>query len=167
MKSASCWFATSLFVILMFGTSVVRAGIDGEANTDGVNPADELYNIAETKRLQQVGQQLQLNRFMTWNSYYGPSSLWGPPLGGPPVRQPIGYESKQVTPNRWIYRPVYGDERAPAEVIAAPAADAVANPIAPPPVDRKLPAPSDARPGDFRPLPASPQRPMPSGPREF
>src|SRR5262245_53298627 len=100
MKTALCLLVTSLFVILVCGTGVVRAGIDGEANTDGVNPADELYNIAEAKRLQQVGQQLQLNRYMTWNTYYGPGSLWGPPIGGAPVRQPIGYESKQVTPNR-------------------------------------------------------------------
>lgn len=154
----------ALLAALWLGASPVRAGIDGEANTDGVNPADELYNIAEAKRLQQVGQQLQLNRFMASNTYYGPGSLWGPPLGRPPVRQPIGYESKQVTPNRWIYRPVYDEP--PAEVIAAPAADNDASQPASPPVP-KLPAPSDARRGDFRPLPVAPQQPMPSGPREF
>src|SRR5262245_36737010 len=136
----SRFVASVVLVALLIGASSACAGIDGEANTDGVNPADELYNIAEAKRLQQVGQQLQLNRFMAWNTYYGPGSLWGPRLGGPPIRQPIGYESKQVTPNRWIYRPVYDEELPPAEVIAAPPADSVAPPATPSPNDPKPPA---------------------------
>ncbi len=162
MKLAACLFATSLVAALLLGVGTVHAGIDGEANTDGFNPADELYEIAEAKRLQQVGQQLQLNRFMAWNTYYGPNSLWGPPLGASPVRQPIGYESKQVTPNRWIYRPVYDEEVPPAEVIAAPPPDSAAGQQPAPNGQPQLPAPSD-----LRPLPTAPMRPMPSGPREF
>ncbi len=158
--------AAALLVAALLMPRIASAGIDGESNTDGVNPAAELYDIAETQRLQQVARQLDLNRFMTWSSSYGPNSLWGPRIGGPPIRQPIGYESKQVSPNRWIYRPVY-DEEAPVEVIAAPPALPAPGTGAPPAAGPRLPAPSDARPGDPMPADAAPKLPMPSGPREF
>jgi hypothetical protein len=157
-----------LFAMLLVAAPV-DAALDGETNTNGLNPAAELYDIAETKRLQQVGQQLELNRFMTWSAYYGPNSLWGPPLGGPPVRQPIGYESKEVSPDRWIYRPLYGDEQPAAELIGTPPATGSASAQSTPPAQPKLPAPSDAQSGDRigGPLPPQPQVSVPSGPRDF
>jgi hypothetical protein len=127
-------------------------GIDPESNTDGFNPVADLYDIAETQREGKVAMQQELVRRLVWSTYYAP-------VGGPPIRQPIGYESKQVGPDRWIYRPLYGEEIVPP--IAVPP-EALPAPGSVPPA--RLPAPRDARPGDFVPPGAAPAR---RGPREF
>src|SRR4051812_20595058 len=56
-----------------------NAGIDSESNTDGGNPAAEIYSINEAQRQAQIAQQLQLNQQMLWSSGYAP---WYP--GGVP-----------------------------------------------------------------------------------
>lgn len=119
-------------------------GIDPESNTDAINPAAESYEIAEAQRQAQVVRQLELNDFLKWSTYYGPLDLWGPPLGGPPVRQPIGHESKQIGPDRWMYRPVYPEDVTSSEVVEGLPANGGAAESAQP-----LPAPSDAAPGDY------------------
>ncbi len=164
-----CVAATALISGALLAAPPVFAALDGETNTDGLNPAAELYDIAEAKRLRQVGRQLELNRFMTWSTTYGPNSLWGPRLGGPPVRQPIGYESKEVAPERWIYRPLYGDAEGAAEQIGTPPASTSAGATNKSPAPPKLPAPSNAQPGDrvSEPPAPKPRLPMPSGPRDL
>ncbi len=134
-------------VVVLAIADSATAGIDPESDTDGYNPAAELYDIGEAQRLNNVARQLDLNRWMIWSSMYCPGDLWGPPIGGPPVRQPTGYESKQVAPNRWIYRPLYSEDFAPGELPAPP----MPEPLPPPPAPPDLPAPSDAQPEDFVP----------------
>jgi hypothetical protein len=115
--------------------------IDAEANSDVFNPAAELYDIAETQRLNNVARQVELTRLMFYSTWYAPGDLWGPPIGGPPIEQPIGYESEQVGPNRWIYRPRYAE----SELLPTPGGAAGGEPRP------ELPAPRDARPEDFVP----------------
>jgi hypothetical protein len=138
--------------------------------TDGFNPATELYQINEVQRRDQIARQLDLNRRMIWSSGYlpglptifepwprVPGDIWGYPQQRP-VAQPSGHESRQVGPNRWIYRPVY--DTTPA-LPAGVRRDAVG------PIDRQAaghseiqniepPRPSDARPDDFVPPRAPP-----------
>jgi hypothetical protein len=94
--------------------AAAHGAIDGETNTDGFNPAAELYDLAEAQRLAHVARQLELNRFMIDSTCFTSFDLWGPPVGGPPIRQPIGYESVEVGPNRYLYRPLYAEDVAPA-----------------------------------------------------
>jgi hypothetical protein len=93
---------------------------------------------------------------MQWANPYFP--------GEEPVRQPIGYESKQIGPNRWLSRPIYGEDVAPqGELLPVP------EPLPPPggPAgEPQAPAPAGAAPGDFIPPRAAPKNPAP-GPREF
>ena len=158
---ASGLLAAAVFGYALAGGAAAVAGIDAESNADGFNPAAQLYGIAEAQRLNRVARQLELNQFMIDSTYYEPGDLWGPPLGGPPTRRPIGYESKQIGPNRWMYRPLYAEDIAagdPAE-LPAPGAELLRTPH----VQPQLPAPSDAAPGDFIP----PRDPDLGGPREF
>ena len=153
-----------LLVAVLWCAAIARAsfaGIDPEANTDGFNPAADLYDIAETQRQGQVALQHELVDWMVRSICYVPGDLWRPPLGGPPIRQPIGHESKQVAPNRWIYRPLYAQDVQPGS------ATGPANGIAPQPAPAELPAPSDAKPDDFVPPQAAPKPPAPRGRREF
>jgi hypothetical protein len=178
---------SGLFASAIFVGAISLAGVDPESNTDGVNPAAELYDQAEAQRLARVARQLELNDFMAWSVAYGPWSLWGPPVGFPPERQPIGYESKQVGPHKWIYRPLYAEDVPPgaapnAEPAVAPGAGSgpandLPAPQGAPDAGQQLPAPRDAAPGDFLPPldgapPAAAQqprarKPVASGPREF
>ncbi len=138
--------------------------------------ADESFRIAETQRLDQIARQLDLNYRMIWQSGYGPrypdpfepwprvpGDIWGYPSPRP-IEHPVGFESKQTRPNRWIYRPIYA-----AEVNRT-------TPSAPSPTPANLPrdvrgksqrgvvAPEKPRPSDL----AEPDaKPRPSGPRAF
>jgi hypothetical protein len=152
-------FAIALSACALAGRCAL-AGLDPESNTDGFNPAAEAYRLGEARRLNNIGRQLDTVYRMQWEFPYFP--------GEPPVRQPIGYESKQVAPNRWIYRPIYADDVAPkAETLPAPEAlpvpaknGAAAKPQAP--------APADAVPADLiPPKNAGPRKPAARGPREF
>jgi len=147
--------------------STVAAGLDPEGDTDGFNPAVQLYEFGEANRLEAVSRQLELNNRMMWSTYYVPGDLWGPPAGWP-VRQPIGHETQQTAPNRWMYRPLYDGEDLPApgstEPLPAPRAAPGANNL-PAPADgsgASRPAPSDAVPADYLPPQARVR-----GPREF
>jgi hypothetical protein len=101
--------------------------------------AEESYRIAEAQRLDAISRQLELNRWLTWRSgAYG--DLWRYP-SQPPIEHPIGYESRQVKPDRWIYRPVYASPAPRAIVMPAlqPAAPVVQRPgpseLSPAPID--------------------------------
>jgi hypothetical protein len=151
-----------LVVALLLGTGVVApggpralAGLDPEGNTDGFDPGVESHRINEARRLNNVARQLSLVYQMQWENPYFPGEL--------PVRQPIGYESKQVGPNRWIYRPVYPEDVAgDVETLPEPQSSQGAGGGAQP----QAPAPADAKPGDkIPPKPIPPQRAR--TPREF
>lgn len=143
------------------------AGPDPEIDADGFNPAIQLYEFGEANRLEAISRQLELNNRMMWSSYYVPGDLWGPPAGWP-VRQPIGHETSEPAPNRWMYRPLYDGEELPppssTQPRPAPRAGAPANNLPAPAAgsDTSRPAPSDAVPGDYLP----PQARV-HGPREF
>jgi hypothetical protein len=144
------------FILAAALPSTATAGVDPESNTDGFNPAADLYDIAETQRQGQVAMQHALVDAIARSVLYGWGDLWGPPIGLPGIRQPYGYESKQVGPSRWIYRPLYAEDVPP--------------PQGAPPEPRQpaeLPAPADAAPEDFVPPHKAPPKPAPSGPREF
>ena len=134
------------------------------------DPAEESYRINEAQRLDQIARQLDLNyRIIRQSGYvpryffespfepwpHVPGDIWGYPSPRP-IEHPIGHESKQTGPNRWIYRPVYSAEMRAARVTAP----------APPPTDtpRGLVAPPKPRPSDVAEPDAKPQR---RGPREF
>lgn len=132
------------------------AGPDPESDTDGFDPAAESFRINEARRLNEISRQLELNFRMLWLHGYDPSH--------PPIRQPSGYESKQLGPNRWIYRPLYDDEGAPIvesptapELLPTPATES------PPSIGPELPAPADAQ----RSKPAPVRKPAPRRGREF
>jgi len=151
--SSLCAFAA----FLVLAGSAVGSGVDPESNTDGFDPAAENHRIGEARRLNAMARQLDLIYRMQWENPYFP--------GGPPVRQPIGYESKQVAPDRWIYRPTYPEDVAePVEGTGEPLPEPMPQP-APLPAPQ-APAPADAQPGDFMP-PKDPAKPPRRGPREF
>ncbi len=146
-----------------------------------------MYGLNEARRQGLLAQQIALVYQMRW--YAGltpaypypfepwprvPGDIYGYPLYQS-VPQPIGHESRQVAPNRWIYRPIYPGQQ-PGAAMTAPDANAggvapnagpelnapnaagpnpaVPNRAAPQPKRRpaaELPAPSDAQPGDFVP----------------
>jgi hypothetical protein len=115
----------------------LSAGPDREADTDGFDPAAESFRINEARRQNAISRQLDLNFRMLWLHGFDPAH--------PPVRQPSGFESKQIGPNRWIYRPLYDDEGAPIvepestpELLPTPAIEAPQDP------GPELPAPADA-----------------------
>jgi hypothetical protein len=150
--------------------SISLAGVDGESNTDGFNPAAELYDVAEAQRLGKVAHQHALVDAIVHSIAYWPGDLWGPPIGGPPVRQPIGYESKQVGPNRWIYRPLYPEDVGPdgkplaPNVEQLPVPEALPAPQVIPGPQPGHPAPSDAKPEDYIPPDGAGPRPGERGP---
>ncbi len=170
--------AVGLLIALLLTVSAKAGGLDGETNTDGFNPAVELYSIAEAQRLGHVARQRALVDALGTSLLYWPGDLWGAPVGVPPIRQPIGYETKQLGPERWMYRPLYDppvvvEAIGDAEVSDVPleGANAVTSPKGA--TDRpQLPAPRDARQGDFipptqQPDGGGPALPKPTGPREF
>lgn len=161
------------WAVAILAAPPLLAGIDQESNTDGFDPAADSYRINEARRQNAIARQLELKYRMMWEFGVDPAN--------PPVDQPIGHESKQVGPNKWIYRPIYSDEveieSVPAEgpeLLPAPGATPPANvgpvdigPLAPTrKVPRALPKPADAAPQDFIP----PQKTPPAkrrGPREL
>lgn len=172
-----CWRAGVLSLALVAGVATIApttargGGLDPESNVDGFDPAGDLYNIGETRRLNAIARQLELTRQMLFQNGYNPSS--------PPIRQPIGYESGQRGPNHWFYRPLYGDEACPVETEVAPETlpgpellpapqPSETLPSKPLPDNRlpskrrvKGPAPANAQPGDFIPPQEAPELPLP------
>jgi len=136
------------------------------------SPSRTIYRLSETERQEQIARQLNLTEQMQWAAPY-----W---LGRSPrpVQQPIGHESVQVGPNRWVYRPIYAPRTAEAQQPGEspqPRATrpSVARPLPTAPRVVELPAPSDPEPPDFVPPPgavvrplAPPPRPL-AGPRAF
>lgn len=162
MKSRILTFACGLAL----AATPLLAGIDQESNTDGFDPAADSYRINEARRQNAIARQLELKYRMMWEFGFDP--------GNPPVEQPIGHESQQVGPNKWIYRPIYPEEvqvePVPAdgpELLPPGGAPVDIGPLAPArKVPRVLPRPADAQPQDFIP----PQKSPPSkrrGPREL
>ena len=159
-------FATSAIagcVLLCALVGTAAAGLDPESNTDGFDPAAQSYRINEARRLNAIARQLDLTYQMQWENPYFP--------GGPPIRQPIGYESKQVSPREWIYRPIYAEDVVPesdasSEPLPRPATNKAPSAKAPS-ARPQAPAPADAVPGDLIPPKDAPQGPPRRGPREF
>lgn len=156
------------WTVAILSAPPLLAGIDQESNTDGFDPAADTYRINEARRQNAIARQLELKYRMMWESGFDSAS--------PPVDQPIGHESKQVGPNKWIYRPIYSDE---VEIESVPAegpellpptgaaAPVDIGPIAPTrKVPRALPKPADAQPRDFIPPPKAPPSKR-RGPREL
>ncbi|MEX0678205.1 MAG: hypothetical protein WD063_14075 [Pirellulales bacterium] len=151
--------AIAALAIALAGTPAA-GGLDPESNTDGFDPAAQSYRTAEARRLNAIARQLDLTYRMQWENPYFP--------GQGPIRQPIGYESKQLGPDRWIYRPIYAED-------VAPPADALPLPEGlPQPANQKAPsagpqrpAPADAAPEDLIPPKAAPKKPARRAPREF
>ena len=147
-------------------------GLDAESDTDSNNPAAQLYSTSEAQRRAMIARQIDLNRRMIWSSGYAagyaqpfepwptvPGDIWGYPRPLP-IEQPLGHESVQTAPNRWIYRPLYANalQQPPArpEPLEGP------KQLAP-----QLPGPSNPEPEDL-PLAAPRTKKKPSaGPREF
>ncbi|REK15736.1 MAG: hypothetical protein DWQ37_07920 [Planctomycetota bacterium] len=163
---------TSLVLVVCSGASAYGFGLDPESNVDGFDPAGDLYRIGEARRLNEVARQLEVTRKMLWQNGYNPAN--------PPIRQPVGYKSRQIDSHNWTYEPLYGEPACPVEVERAPAEDPGEPELlpAPTPVTPKrpargtLPAPADAQPGDYVPpqnLPSqnAPELPLPRGRREF
>ena len=150
--------AIGALVSALAGTAA--GGLDPESNTDGFDPAAESYRTGEARRLNAIARQLDLVYQMQWENPYFP--------GEPPIRQPIGYESKQVGPDRWIYRPIYSEDvDAATDILPAP--ESLPQPAAhkAPAAGPPRPAPADAVPEDFIPPKATPNKPKRGGPREF
>lgn len=152
-------FASTIFLLgaLSCAQSAV-GGLDPESNTDGFDPAAQSYRINEARRLNAISRQLDLTYRMQRENPYFP--------GEPPIRQPIGYESKQVGANRWIYRPIYAedvnrDSATVPESLPPPAAGKT------PAEKPQRPAPAGAAPEDFIPPKDAPKKPAGPGPREF
>lgn len=135
---------------------VSAGGLDPESNTDGFDPAADSHRTGEAQRLNAIARQLDLVYQMQWENPYFP--------GGPPIRQPIGYESKQIGPNSWLYRPLYAEDVTPAADVPVETLPLPATPQAPA-VGPRAPGPADALPSDF--MPPKPKPPAARGPREF
>jgi hypothetical protein len=160
---------------------VCAAEVAASGAAPAASPADEIYQVNEARRRDLIARQLDLNYRMIRSSGYGPSypnafvpysfeslarmpgDIWGYPQPRP-IEHPVGHESAQTGPNRWIYRPIYAAEvqaRYPAAASALPPATPSNVPGAAQP-----PGPSDPFDGE---LPAAPQEPglRKAGPRAF
>lgn len=162
-------FAALGFLLLAVALPTAQAGLDGESNTDGYNPAALGDEQGEARRQAIIARQIELVERMNWSAIYcqidDPFEPW-PAISGDiwsypqseRVRQPIGHQSGQTGPNRWNYRPLYAED---VEGLPSSAAEHVGP--APEVIGPELPAP-----GDFVP-PASKKllRRLQRGPREF
>ncbi len=143
------------------GGALANAQTVGDAPRRKIDPAEASYQFNEAWRRDQIARQIDLNYRMQWMAGFGPQlvgpfepwprvpgDIWGYPQARPIVH-PIGHESAQTGPNRWIYRPIYATP--------SPAAPAAAPPdvVQPPQAGVQLPAPSDA---DGPPQNGRPQR---------
>jgi hypothetical protein len=177
------WALLAAVATITFGGTVLAmaGALDPEVYTDGFNPATELYQINEVQRRDQIARQLDLNRRMIWSSGYVPQlptifepwprvpgDIWGYPQNRP-VEQPSGHESRQVGPNRWIYRPIYSTVPAPPAGARVDVAAPVDNRSVPKPGIDKIepPRPSDAGPADFVPPGAVAPKRQTVGKRQF
>lgn len=146
--------ASGLLCVALLGTAT-GGGLDPESNTDTFDPAADSHRVNEARRRNAIARQLDLIYLMQWeNPYFA---------GEGPIRQPIGYESKQVSPSRWIYRPIYSEDVAPPANESLPEPGAANAPAAKP----FGPSPADAAAGDFIPPKAAPNTPPARGPRKF
>jgi hypothetical protein len=167
-------FAALSFLLLAVTLPIAQAGLDGESNTDGYNPGALGDEQGEARRQTIIARQIELVERMNWSAvycqFYDPfepwpaisGDIWGYPLNER-VRQPIGHQSHQTGSNRWNYRPLYAED-----VEGLPSPDAGQEGPAPEVIGPELPAPVDARPGDFV-SPASKKslRRIQRSPREF
>jgi hypothetical protein len=163
--------AASVLGVSCFGAWALAGPLDPESNTDGFSPAVGIDDANEARRRDLIAHQLDLNLQMIWASGCGPQigdpfepwlsvpgDIWG--YARPrPIEQPIGHESAQTGPNRWIYRPLYPR---PAE----PVAPGQVNPTNPNAIGPELPGPSDPEPLAKPPAVRVPKK-RPAGPREF
>jgi hypothetical protein len=153
----------------LVGGSTAAGPLDPEANTDGFSPAAEIDEANEARRRDLIARQLDLNLQMNWFSGYGPQCLdpfepwqsvsgdiWGYPRPRP-IEQPIGHESAQTGPNRWIYRPLYAEPTGSAT--PGRGKPAASNEVGP-----RLPGPSEAN--VVLPTVRPKKKPV-LGPREF
>ena len=163
--------ASVLGVACLAGWVAMAGPIDPESNTDGFSPAAEIDDANEARRRDLIARQLDLNLQMIWASGYGPqvgdgcepwTSVPGDTRGYPrprPIEQPIGHESAQTGPNRWIYRPLYARP-------AGPVAPGQVNATSSNAIGPELPGPSDPEPLAKPPALRMPKK-RPAGPREF
>ena len=165
--------AVALALALALGTnSMARAGVDPESNTDGFNPAPQIDDVNEARRQDLIARQVDLNYRMIWAAGYGPpypdpfepwprvpGDVWGYPRPRP-IEQPIGHESLQVGPNKWIYRPLYARPEELPPAAAGPRPLAGANRAV-----TQLPGPSEPEPET--PPAVRSMKKVPPGPREF
>lgn len=177
------WPRATLAIVALVAAScgLARAGLDGESNTDGYNPAALGDELGEARRQAIISRQIELVDRMNWSAFYGcllgpfepwvsePGDIWGYPQDER-VRQPIGHESGQTGPNRWNYRPIYPED---VETLPAPDGESIDGEQAGP----ELPAPwhvdevSPPKPTPERAVPRAgvkrqPRKPS-GGPREF
>jgi hypothetical protein len=171
--------AVAVVALVGGGATRVVAQLDPETNTHGFDPVAESYEMAEARRMDQIARQLDLNYRMQISAGFGPrypapfepwprvpGDIWGYPQSKP-ITQPLGHESLQTGPNRWMYRPIYpGPQPLPAPVKPQVTAPATPRAQVKAPVQAELPAPSDAAPADRVPRPA-PKKQPPLGPRAF
>ena len=102
--------------------SVCLAGRTAAEPLDFFSPPPDINEIDGAGRRDRIARQWDLNlQFYGWNGYgYGPSYVdrfepWWQRVPGSmwsyrqqwPIELPIGYESGQRRPIRWIYRPLY------------------------------------------------------------
>lgn len=173
-RLAALTFCLLAFVLIAAVFSVARAGLDGESNTDGYNPAALGDELGEARRQAIIARQIDLVERMNWSAiycqFYDPfepfppisGDIWGYPLDER-VRQPIGHQSGQTGPDRWNYRPLYEED-----VESLPSPEPSPNGFAPEVIGPELPAPRDAGPGEVEPLaPKKSLRRQNRGPREF
>jgi len=96
-----------------------------------IDPALESYRFNEAWRRDSIARQLDLNYRTVWMAGYGPrypnpfepwprvpGDIWGYPQPQP-IEQPIGDETIQIGPDRWLYRPVYARQIVPARAVSA------------------------------------------------
>jgi len=158
---------TLIGALVLGSATTATAGIDPEQNIDGFDPAAESFRINEARRLNAISRQLELTYRMMQMHGYNPAS--------PPIEQPIGQETIELGPGKWLSRPVYDEPAGPEVVDPIPGSVEVLP--APTPTGPMLvpPGPSDAKPGDYiSPRPenapkrmAPKQKPSSRRPREF
>jgi hypothetical protein len=141
------WFQI-LWIGLLLATGARGAAAE-PVRQSAPNPAEESYRLNEARRQDLIARQLDLNFRMTRAAGYGPrypsafepwprvpGDIWGYPLPRP-IEQPVGHQSVQTGPNRWIYRPLYAADLAPVAADTQPS-DPAARPAP------RRPGPSDA-----------------------
>ncbi len=162
--------------------AIAAEGVAGGGDAQAARFVQESYQFNESRRRDWIARQLDLNYRMIGLSGYSPldpnafapysidwlSRVPGDVRGYPqprPIEHPVGHESAQTGPNRWIYRPVYAAE---LQVRAAAQSPAASNP----PGAAQRPGPSDPFAGEpaaqaAAPADAQQLAPRKVGPRAF